>query len=169
MQEFYKHYCRDIQQWRFIELYETSVEPSLGYLVIDFVTPQFKYRINSLNIYYNTQHQQLQYIYGKSDDHINEQNINLKYRIQSFLNNSKGLLSEKIDDRVQKEESSCPLCREYLTGNVKDAINQHLESEHKILFSAAKTPICGFCNSDFKTIKDVVAHLEGVHQHKILC
>src|SRR5579864_8176016 len=132
MQEFYKRYCRDIQQWRFIELYEMSVKPTLGYIIIDFISPQFKYRINSLNIYYNTNCQQLQYIYGKTDDVINEQNILLKNCFQTFLSNGKHkeLLVEKADD--QEAESACPLCREYLpeSNSLQDAVNQHLETEH---------------------------------------
>ena len=62
LQEFYRRYCRDIEQWRFIELYEMAVKPALGYIVIDLVCPMLKYRINSLNIYFNGEHQELRHI-----------------------------------------------------------------------------------------------------------
>ena len=173
MQEFYKRYCRDVQQWRFIELYEMAVKPVLGYMIIDFVSPQFKYRINALNIYYNSQHRQLRYIIGKADDTIKEKNIQLQYRFHSFLANgkTKNVVAEQADDSDYKEaETECPLCREYLPDNtnLRDAVNQHLETEHKILFSVNNTPVCGFCNKDFKSISDVVKHIEQTHQHKIV-
>jgi len=41
LNEFYKRYCRDIGQWRFIELYEMSVQSALGYIIIDFVNHKF--------------------------------------------------------------------------------------------------------------------------------
>ena len=53
--EIYKRFCRDIQQWRFIVLYEYCIEEALGFLIIDFVSHQFKYRLNSLNLYYDLQ------------------------------------------------------------------------------------------------------------------
>ena len=100
---------------------EMSVKPALGYIIIDFISSQFKYRINSLNIYYDTQHQQLRYICGKPDDVINEQNSVLKNRFQTFLSNgkTKELLDEKPDDKNHAEaelqcdghvedESECP-------------------------------------------------------------
>src|SRR5277367_1624916 len=89
LQEFYRRYCRDIQQWRFIELYEMAVTPALGYLIIDFVSSQFKYRINAFNIYYNTRHLELRYIFGKADAILKDKNTQLKRCFESFLNNGK--------------------------------------------------------------------------------
>ena len=45
--ELYKRYCRDLAQWRFIELYEYAVSKPLGYMIIDFISHQvslIKYR-----------------------------------------------------------------------------------------------------------------------------
>ena len=49
LNELYKKFCHDIQQWRFIELYDYAVNKPLGYLIIDFVSHTFKYRLNSQN------------------------------------------------------------------------------------------------------------------------
>src|SRR5277367_2632109 len=102
-----------------------SVQLALGYMIIDFVSPKFKYRINSLNMYYNVEHQQLRYIYGKTDDAIKMQNAVLKSRFQSFLANGKmkELNVEKDDDSDLETEPECPLCQECLpeSNNLKDA------------------------------------------------
>ena len=168
LQEFYKRYCRDVQQWRFIELYELSVQHALGYMIIDFVSPQYKYRINAFNIYYNLRHQQLRYIHGKSDDIITELNSQLKRRFESFLSSSKTYRA--VPDDCSDAETECPLCREYLPDNtnVRNAINEHLETEHKIVFSERDSPVCGFCQKDFKSIHDVVCHIQQDHEHNIV-
>ena len=176
LQEFYKRYCRDVQQWRFIELYEMAVKPELGYIIIDFISHQFKYRINSLNIYYNIQHKQLRYIYGKNDDKIKQQNIALKWRFNHYL--AHGKIIELVDDQVEQTdesdheevESECPLCMEHLPENMnlQEAIQLHLKTEHNILFSKHNFIICGVCNRNFSSIKAVVSHMEQDHQLKIV-
>src|SRR5271156_4189591 len=73
MSEIYKKFCRDIQQWRFIDIYDYSVEKPLGFLIIDFVSQAFKDRINSLNLYYNSQTNEVDHI-DTNDDVWEEQN-----------------------------------------------------------------------------------------------
>jgi len=68
LHELYKKFCRDIQQWRFIELYEFSVSKPLGYLIIDLVSHSFKYRLNSLNLYFNVTTFKANHISAGDDD-----------------------------------------------------------------------------------------------------
>jgi hypothetical protein len=86
MQEFYKRYCSDIRQARFIDLYEMAVKPVLGFIIIDLVCPFWKYRINSLNIFYNSEIQKLCYILGEVDASLNELNMQIKYEPTPFKN-----------------------------------------------------------------------------------
>jgi len=53
--QFYKRFCSDVQQWRFIDIYEHAVEKPLGYFIVDFVSQKYKYRINSLNLYFDSE------------------------------------------------------------------------------------------------------------------
>ena len=69
LDSFYKRFCQDVQQWRFIDLYEFAMMNNFGYLIIDFISNKYKYRVNSLNIYFDTNKFVLKYIYDgdKSD------------------------------------------------------------------------------------------------------
>jgi len=89
LEEFYKTYCRDIAQWLFIELYEIAIKPALGFIIIDFMSHQFKYRINSLNTYYSTEHGQMRYILGQADKKLVELNAIFINNRSNFLNRSK--------------------------------------------------------------------------------
>ena len=60
--QFYKRFCIDVQQWRFIDIYEYSVEKPLGYLIVDFVSHKYKYRINSLNLYLDVESMKIECI-----------------------------------------------------------------------------------------------------------
>ena len=113
LQEFYKRFCRDVQQWRFIELYEMAVKPALGYIIIDFVCPHFKYRINSLNSYYCNKHNKMRYILGKTDDILTELNMKLKNRFQSSL----------LAIRNQN----------YKSKGITNEMTQHIDSDDEIL------------------------------------
>ena len=145
-----------------------AVKPALGFIIIDFVSPQFKYRINAFNIYYNTQHLELRYIFGKADAILKDKNTQLKRRFESFLNNGK--TQNLVTDDHEEVEPECPLCMEKLhdNTNVRNAINQHMETEHKILHPESNNPVCGFCKKDFKSIHDVIYHIQQDHQHKIV-
>ena len=80
LNEFYKRYCQDIQQWRFITLYEFAMKAFLGFIIIDFKSNAYKYRINSLNVYFSLLFQSLQYIYEADEDELKSLNFQLDKR-----------------------------------------------------------------------------------------
>src|SRR6266699_2366369 len=55
LMQFYKRFCSDVQQWRFADVYQHAVEKPLGYLIVDFISHKYKYRVNSLNPYCDTE------------------------------------------------------------------------------------------------------------------
>jgi hypothetical protein len=77
LNEFYKRFCRDVQQWRFISLYELVLAHPLGFLIIDFVSQIFKYRVNSLNMYYDINHCTMRYIFKDDERKLEEFNNRL--------------------------------------------------------------------------------------------
>jgi len=97
--ELYKKFCRDIQQWRFIELYEYAVSKPLGYLVIDFVSQAHKYRINSLNLYYNTQTSHVNHI--TKDEEFKEPPKSENKRIDEELTHRFSITNANIKSRRQ--------------------------------------------------------------------
>ena len=81
--QFYKRFCSDIQQWRFIDIYEHSVAQHLGYLIIDFVSHKFKYRINSLNLYFELQTMTIEYVkptYKSTERNISNTQLQEKFQ-----------------------------------------------------------------------------------------
>ena len=83
LNELYKKFCRDIQQWRFIELYDYAVSKPLGYLIIDFVSHTFKCRLNSLNLYFNAQTFKVDHI--ATDDEFREKQKHETERVNAEL------------------------------------------------------------------------------------
>jgi hypothetical protein len=76
LNDFYKKYCQDIQHWRFIDLYEFAVSGRLGYLIIDFVSQIYKYRVNSFNGYYDSVNNKLMYIISDDNQIMNLEQLN---------------------------------------------------------------------------------------------
>ena len=80
LQEFYKRFCTDVKQWHFITLYEIAVSKSLGFMIIDFVSHTFKYRINSFTTYYDMSHNKFELIFGNDKSRLTELNDQLQNR-----------------------------------------------------------------------------------------
>jgi uncharacterized pyridoxamine 5'-phosphate oxidase family protein len=80
LQDFYKRFCRDLQQWRFIDLYSLATSTRGGYLIIDFVSPNFKYRICSFNSYYCDFDQTIKHILPGHRQALDTLNDNLQQR-----------------------------------------------------------------------------------------
>jgi GTPase SAR1 family protein len=76
--EFYKKFCQDIQQWRFIDLYKFCTAKHCGYMIVDFVSPYFKYRLNSLNNYFNFEENKIANILDSDKDELDKQNFQLQ-------------------------------------------------------------------------------------------
>jgi Poxvirus A32 protein len=103
LNELYKKFCRDIQQWRFIDLYEFAMSKPFGFLIIDFVSQTYKYRVNSLNLYYDTQTFQFNHIdkdalqYDLQKIERKQFNLELQQRFTQSSNDfhSKRRLSDK--------------------------------------------------------------------------
>jgi len=53
MNRYYRNFCTDIPQWRFIDMYNFCVQNN-GFLIIDWIS-KYRYRLNSFNIYLNTE------------------------------------------------------------------------------------------------------------------
>ena len=53
---FYHRFCGDLPHKLFLALYNIAVSPPppLGYMIVDLAHPDFKYRMNSFNLYYDT-------------------------------------------------------------------------------------------------------------------
>ena len=191
LQEFYKRYCRDVQQWRFIELYELAVRPSLGYIIIDFVNHEFKYRINSLNMYYNREHYNLRYIWGPSDRALEDLNCQLKGNFKSFISNKKSNypplsntsgneehLLLQVDDQGIPINSTfptrpkCPLCKVCMPEGdkpnwLRESLRAHMETVHHIKCNNSGGLTCGFCELNFDTFGSVVHHIDQDHQSTV--
>jgi len=191
LQEFYKRYCRDIQQWRFIELYELSVEPALGYMIIDFVCPVIKYRINSLNTYYSIKHFKMRYILGKADDALTKLNIQLKTRFQSFLSKSKHKTEQSkqvvdsddesihSDEPSKKTTSLCQLNCLYcdLRGFLNDSMLAiHVKEAHSNVHDDKPTKLtiqsprwnCIYCDArGFRDMDALTIHMDETHEDVI--
>jgi hypothetical protein len=117
-----------------------SIKSALGYMIIDFATPIFKYRINSLNIYYNGKYNKLRYIWGKRDDALDNNNILLKQRFKNFLSagwkkNTLEMVDDKGNDSCASDDdesspivSTKPLCNESLSEckQSQDTIKMHM-------------------------------------------
>ena len=85
LKEFYKRFCRDLQHWRFIDLYDFAISSPLGYMVLDFVSNVAKYRINSLNIFFDTQANRFKYIIPKDKEVLKELNGKLRGKFEKTL------------------------------------------------------------------------------------
>src|SRR5271156_104836 len=107
--ELYKRFCRDMQQWRFIELYEYAVSEPLGYLIIDFVSHTFKYRINSLNLYYDPQTSSVNCIDSSmiGRELAAAQNSSLALRFQAAIANLEVVIESK--SRIQLRRNHEPM------------------------------------------------------------
>ena len=78
LNDFYKRFCQDIQHWRFIDLYNFTMQRFCGYMVLDFVSYNYKYRINSLNKYYNINENKIEQILKGSVTELNNLNNELQ-------------------------------------------------------------------------------------------
>jgi hypothetical protein len=182
--ELYKRYCRDLAQWRFIELYEYAVSKPLGYLIIDFISHNFKYRLNSLNLYFNTQNFKVDHIVV--DEEFREQlgrerdavNMELAQRfLVSGANFKRGAMvnSNKIQKpaqetpQVSSNEFKCLVClKDYsMMKNPKMMLMEHMYSHDIIMMTN------GFCcrlckRRSIQPLDSVIKHLQLKHKKKIV-
>src|SRR3981189_880430 len=84
--QFYKRFCTDVQQWRFVNVYGYAVEKPLGYLIVDFVSHKYKYRINSLNLYVDAESMKIKCIDNSFNSAATEKaSIQLHRRFESTV------------------------------------------------------------------------------------
>jgi hypothetical protein len=101
LNEFYKKYCQDIQHWRFIDLYEFAVMGRLGFLIIDFVSQIYKYRINSFNVYYDVVHNNLNNVIYDDNQAKNLEPLNQQLQ-DKFLKSISSFKVSKPERRMIK-------------------------------------------------------------------
>ncbi len=97
LNDFYKKFCQDIQHWRFIDLYEFAVGERLGFLIIDFISQLYKYRINSFNVYYEVSQNNLKHVVSDDNQVLKLEQLNHQLQehfmktISSFNSSSKSM------------------------------------------------------------------------------
>jgi hypothetical protein len=99
LNEFYKRFCQDIQQWRFITLYEFTMEEPFGFLIIDFISHNYKYRINSLNTYFCLASQVLDYIHESDVEALKQLNNRLQNKFSQGFNPTKPVFMKYNDKK----------------------------------------------------------------------
>jgi hypothetical protein len=141
--QFYKRFCSDMQQWRFVDVYEHAVEKPLGYLIVDFVSHRYKYRINSLNLYLNTETMKIECIDKSFNASAAEKACTLlQQRFMFTITDlkagrknfeaptlSKINAPEKPKKAIAKNDNICEICREDYYN--PEALAKHYVFDHK--------------------------------------
>jgi Poxvirus A32 protein len=139
--QFYKRFCSDIQQWRFIDVYGYAVEKPLGYLILDLVSYKYKYRVNSLNQYFNCNTNKIECI----DKAFNvtsckEANTQLQARFKLSLYNLKSGISSFDTPCITKEEIAPEVVAE---SHAKET------PAEKVLEPVKPSYVCNICFEDY--------------------
>jgi Poxvirus A32 protein/C2H2 type zinc-finger (2 copies) len=182
--EFYKKFCTDVQHWRFIDVYRYAISNPLGYLILDFVSYKFKYRINSLNLYFDINTSKIKCIDKSVDSKvIEEANTQLMNRFNStitdmnkgkktFENEQPGELIftrdrlplEKHEPREQPRPAApryvCDICNEDYYQECALTIHRILDHPPESSTSQAGSSVinsvnkCQVCHEDFSDTRN---------------
>jgi hypothetical protein len=146
--QFYKRFCSDIQQWRFIDVYGHAVEKPLGYLIVDFVSHKYKYRINSLNLYFDCSTLKIDCIdktFNSTAHLVANDLLQVKFKVS--LHNLKSGISSFDTPYITKQETVTEVKPE-----------SHVKELQKPSY------VCNICNEDF--YQEDALSLHKVLDHK---
>ena len=139
--QFYKRFCSDMQQWRFVDVYEHAVEKPLGYLFVDFVSHRYKYRINSLNLYLNTETMKIECIDKSFNASAAKARTLLQQRFMFTISDLKGgrknfeaptlskIIAPETPKKAIAKNNICEICHEDYYN--PEALAMHYAFDHK--------------------------------------
>ena len=159
--QFYKRFCSDVQQWRFVDIYEYSVANKLGYLIIDFVSHKYKYRLNSLNLYYDTDSIKMKCIDSSFKSTGRKQaNAQLQQRFLSTISEFKSgkRQCETIDQTIHPKVN---FCRDIPT--LQNKLNKENQG-HAATLKTAQRNICEICKEDYYNPEALAMHYSLDHK-----
>src|SRR5271156_2862746 len=140
--QFYKRFCSDIQQWLFIDIYEHCVAKQLGYLIVDFVSHKYKYRVNSLNHYFDTESMKIECINCSFKSDGREQaNSQLQRKFLNTIN--------KLKRGKQYGNIEMPSSPTVSWGNEKGQTKLNMGKAKNLEIKTAPRNTCTICNEDY--------------------
>jgi hypothetical protein len=151
--QFYKRFCSDIQQWRFIDVYGHAVEKPLGYLLVDFVSHKYKYRINSLNLYFDCNTLKIDCIdktFNSTAHLVANDLLQVKFKVS--LHNLKSGISSFDIPYITKQET------------VIEVIPESHIKKTPVLEPKEPSYVCNICHEDF--YQEDALSLHKVLDHK---
>ena len=168
LMSFYKKFCNDVQHWRFIDVYEFAVEKPLGYLILDFVSYKYKYRVNSLNLYFDVKTSRIECIDKSFNSALREQvSMQLQNRFQLSIADLK--CGKKYCENERLSKYNCDLEVPTQKDLVQEEHTEVKPIKDKVDCARNKSVrdepsyVCDICHDDYCQPKALAIHMALYH------